>query len=182
LPYRWAAMLAIPLHLIGLMLAAAGPQDGVAGRTVDPAEVTAPVRPALGDGAGDEPTAPTPAGRRGLQPRRLQLRSHLARRNGGHPQYVRDAEGLKLEGCILYTSSEPCPLGLSTAYWAGLDGIIYGAFATDSKKYGNFDDVFIYEEFARPIEQRKIPEMQVLRDEAVTVWKEYASLPDNVPY
>jgi tRNA(Arg) A34 adenosine deaminase TadA len=91
-------------------------------------------------------------------------------------------KALKLEGCILYTSSEPCPMCLATAYWAGLDGIIYGAFATDSKKYGNFDDTFIYEEFAKPIEQRKIPEVQILRDEAVTVWKEYASLPDNVPY
>jgi guanine deaminase len=89
---------------------------------------------------------------------------------------------IKLEGCILYTSAEPCPMCLATAYWAGLDGIFYGAKATDSKKYGNFDDVFIYEEFAKPIEQRKIPEISILRDEAVTVWKEYASLPDNVPY
>jgi tRNA(Arg) A34 adenosine deaminase TadA len=104
----------------------------------------------------------------------------------GEMEAIRNAcaklKALKLEGCILYTSSEPCPMCLSTAYWAGLDGIIYGAFAPDSKKYGNFDDVFIYEEFAKPIDQRKIPEMQILRDEAVTVWKEYASLPDNVPY
>ncbi len=60
----------------------------------------------------------------------------------------------KLDGCILYTSSEPCPMCLATAYWAGLDGIIYGAKVEDSKKYGNFDDDFIYAEFARPAEQR----------------------------
>jgi tRNA(Arg) A34 adenosine deaminase TadA len=104
----------------------------------------------------------------------------------GEMEAIREAcarlKALKLDGCILYTSSEPCPMCLATAYWAGLDGIVFGAYATDSKKYGGFDDVFIYEEFAKPIANRNIPEVQVLRDEAVKVWKEYASLPNNVPY
>jgi guanine deaminase len=89
---------------------------------------------------------------------------------------------LKLDGCILYTSSEPCPMCLATAYWAGLDGIVYGAAVADSKKYGGFDDAFIYEQFAQPATARTIPELQILQDEAVTVWKEYASLSNNVPY
>jgi len=89
---------------------------------------------------------------------------------------------LKLDGCTLYTSSEPCPMCLATAYWSGLDGLCYGAFMTDSKKYGGFDDTFISEEFAKPIAARKIPEIQLLRDEAVEVWKEYAALSGNVPY
>ena len=89
---------------------------------------------------------------------------------------------LKLDGCVLYTSSEPCPMCLATAYWAGLDGLCYGAVVADSKKYGGFDDAFIYEEFAKPTATRNIPEIQLLRDEAVKVWKEYAALSDNVPY
>jgi tRNA(Arg) A34 adenosine deaminase TadA len=89
---------------------------------------------------------------------------------------------LKLDGCILYTSAEPCPMCLATAYWAGVDGVVFGAFATDSKKYGGFDDVFIYEEFLKPAIARSLPEIQILRDEAVTVWKEYASQSSNVPY
>jgi guanine deaminase len=89
---------------------------------------------------------------------------------------------LKLDGCILYTSAEPCPMCLATAYWAGVDGVVFGAFATDSKKYGGFDDVFIYEEFLKSASARSLPEIQILRDEAVTVWKEYASQSSNVPY
>jgi tRNA(Arg) A34 adenosine deaminase TadA len=89
---------------------------------------------------------------------------------------------LKLDGCILYTSAEPCPMCLATAYWAGLDGIFSGAVVADSKKYGGFDDAFIYEEFSKPAANRKIPQISLLRDEAVKVWKEYAALPDNVPY
>ncbi len=88
----------------------------------------------------------------------------------------------KLEGCILYTSSEPCPMCLATAYWAGVDGIIYGALVEDSKKYGNFDDAFIYEQFAKPSEDRTIPQVNMLRPEAVEVWKEYSERTDKVDY
>ena len=104
----------------------------------------------------------------------------------GEMEAIRNACGslkvLKLDGCILFTSSEPCPMCLATAYWAGLDGIVFGAKVEDSKKYGGFDDDFIYEQFATPAEHRKIPEIMMLRDEAVEVWKEYARQPGNVAY
>ena len=104
----------------------------------------------------------------------------------GEMEAIRNAcarrKTLKLDGCVLYTSSEPCPMCLATAYWAGLDGIVFGAAVADSKKYGGFDDAFIYEQFASPASARKIPQIQLLQDEAVKVWKEYAALPDNVPY
>jgi len=88
----------------------------------------------------------------------------------------------KLDGCILYTSSEPCPMCLATAYWAGLDGIIYGAVVADSKTYGNFDDAFIYEQFAKTPKDRAISQQSLLRPEAVEVWKEYAERTDKVDY
>jgi guanine deaminase len=88
----------------------------------------------------------------------------------------------KLDGCILYTSSQPCPMCLATAYWAGLDGIIYGATVGDSKEYGNFDDDFIYEQFATPPAERAISEQSLLREEAVKVWKEYHDRTDRVDY
>lgn len=88
----------------------------------------------------------------------------------------------KLHGCILYTSSEPCPMCLATAYWAGVDGIIYGATVADSKKYGNFDDAFIYAQLAKQNAERSIPEATLLRDEAVKVWKEYQARRDKVDY
>ncbi|HEU5117713.1 MAG TPA: nucleoside deaminase, partial [Isosphaeraceae bacterium] len=76
----------------------------------------------------------------------------------------------KLDGCILYTSSEPCPMCLATSYWAALDGIVFGAEVSDSKKYGNFDDDFIYAQFTKPTKDRSIPEYSLLRPEAVAVW------------
>jgi tRNA(Arg) A34 adenosine deaminase TadA len=88
----------------------------------------------------------------------------------------------KLDGCILYTSSEPCPMCLATVYWAGLDGFFYGAKVADSKKYGNFDDDFIYEQFAKPASDRAISQQMLLRPEAVEVWKEYSRRTDKVDY
>jgi hypothetical protein len=41
---------------------------------------------------------------------------------------------------------------------------------------------FIYEEFTLPASAGTISETQVLQDEAVKVWKEYAGLSNNVPY
>lgn len=88
----------------------------------------------------------------------------------------------KLDGCILYTSSEPCPMCLATAYWAGLDGIICGATVGDSKQYGNFDDDFIYAQFGKTTKDRAISQQHLLRQEAVEVWKEYSARKDKVDY
>lgn len=88
----------------------------------------------------------------------------------------------KLTGCVLFTSSEPCPMCLATSYWAGLDGIVYGATVADSKLYGNFDDDFIYEQLKEPTEKRAISEQSLLRQEAVEVWKEYSQRKDKIDY
>ncbi len=88
----------------------------------------------------------------------------------------------KLDGCILYTSSAPCPMCLAAAYWAGLDGIVYAATVDDARAYGGFDDRYLYDQLKQPAGLRDLPQVQLLRDEALQVWKEYASLPDKVPY
>ena len=104
----------------------------------------------------------------------------------GEMQAIREACAMlktpKLDGCILYTSSEPCPMCLATSYWAALDGIVYGATAGDSKKYGNFDDEFIYAQLLKPTAERAMPEASLLRSEAVDVWKEYAARSDKRDY
>ena len=104
----------------------------------------------------------------------------------GEMEAIRNAcarlKALKLDGCVLYTSAEPCPMCLATSYWAGLDGVVYGANCGDVKKYGGFDDGYIYEQFAGPASARLMPQVQLMRDEAVKVWKEYAAQPGNVSY
>lgn len=89
----------------------------------------------------------------------------------------------KLDGCVLYTSGEPCPMCLSAAYWAGIERIYFASTVADALAYGDFDDSFLYEELAKPGPERRIPvEGPLLRDEALEVWKAYAAKTDRVPY
>ena len=71
----------------------------------------------------------------------------------------------RLDGCTLYTSSEPCPMCLAACYWAHLDRIIYAANTEDAARAG-FDDAFLYQELAQPVNERKLPAEEMLRDEA----------------
>lgn len=89
-----------------------------------------------------------------------------------------------LEGCVMYTSAEPCPMCMATAYWARLDAIYYAATIQDALKYGEFEDEDFYKELAKKGKDRKIKciEMTPLREEAVKVWKTYAQMPDKKHY
>jgi tRNA(Arg) A34 adenosine deaminase TadA len=79
-----------------------------------------------------------------------------------------------LEGCTIYTSCEPCPMCLGAIYWANIDTIYYGNTKTDAAGIG-FDDHFIYLELERPMHQRKLQIIQLLRDEALSAFKLWES-------
>jgi len=88
----------------------------------------------------------------------------------------------KLDGCTLYTSAECCPMCAAAAYWAGIEKIYFAATVQDALEYGNFDDSMIYAELKKPTTERSIPAEQILRDEAVEVWKRYKTMPGRVQY
>lgn len=43
-------------------------------------------------------------------------------------QHLRDGN---LAGCVLYSSSRPCPMCEAAAYWAGIERLVHGADGTD---------------------------------------------------
>ncbi|UHD18993.1 nucleoside deaminase [Thiocapsa bogorovii] len=98
---------------------------------------------------------------------------------------IRDAcrriESLSLQGCDLYTSGQPCPMCLGAIYWARIERVFYGFTIEDAAGIG-FDDRFIYEQLERPPERRGIPEIPLLREEALEVLESYAADPDRVHY
>jgi len=90
-------------------------------------------------------------------------------------------QSFSLEGCVLYTSCEPCPMCLTAAYWARMDRIVFAADRHDAAAAG-FDDEQFYAEFGLPISERRIRTEQTLREAAVRVFDEWRVLPDKVPY
>jgi len=88
----------------------------------------------------------------------------------------------KLRDATLYTSAEPCPMCMAAAYWAGIKAVYYGAQVEDALQYGGFDDSMIYSELKKNVADRSIPIKQMMRAEAVEVWKKYSVKKDRVPY
>lgn len=86
-----------------------------------------------------------------------------------------------LEGCTIYTSCEPCPMCLGAIYWAGIQRIYYGNTRKDAADIG-FADEFIYEELERPLEERRLPIRQLLRDEARGSFRRWEEKTDKVTY
>ncbi|CAL9544901.1 nucleoside deaminase [Streptomyces sp. enrichment culture] len=56
----------------------------------------------------------------------------------------RELGTFSLEGCVLVTSCEPCPMCLATALWARVDRIVYCADRHDAAVAG-FDDRKFYD-------------------------------------
>lgn len=87
----------------------------------------------------------------------------------------------QLDGCVIYTSCEPCPMCLGAIYWARPDQIFYACSREDAANI-NFDDAFIYDEIPLPINERKIAMEQVLQAEGQAVFKEWVIKGDKELY
>jgi len=86
-----------------------------------------------------------------------------------------------LNGCVLVSSCEPCPLCLAAALWARVDRVVYAADRDDAAR-GGFDDRAFYELFDRPrdswdlrVEQRRV-------DAASEPFDAWLASPDRVDY
>jgi guanine deaminase len=86
-----------------------------------------------------------------------------------------------LSGCVIYTSCEPCPMCLGAIYWARLDKIYYANTKVDAAAIG-FDDQFIYEELDLEMKERKLPIVQLMREEAQIAFKKWEQSPLKIEY
>ncbi len=98
---------------------------------------------------------------------------------------IREACGVvrdfQLTGCEIFCSCEPCPMCLGAIYWARLDAIYFANSKSDAAEI-DFDDHLIYQEIARPFSDRNVVTQQLLRDEAILAFQNWAANPENVKY
>ena len=87
----------------------------------------------------------------------------------------------QLTACDLYTTCEPCPMCLGAIYWARPARVIYACTAADAAAAG-FDDAFIYDELKRPLNERRIPTEQLLREESQEIFATWLKQEKKTPY
>ena len=86
-----------------------------------------------------------------------------------------------LSGCVIYTSCEPCPMCLGAIYWARLDRIYYANNRKDAADI-DFADNFIYEELDKTLDNRTVPIIPLLRDEALQTFRRWTEKEDKTEY
>ncbi|HXU27314.1 MAG TPA: nucleoside deaminase [Bacteroidia bacterium] len=87
----------------------------------------------------------------------------------------------QLTGCEIYTSCEPCPMCLGAIYWARPDKVYYANTKLDAAAI-NFDDDFIYQEIAKPLDKREMKFIQLSREEALIAFDEWKKKTDKIEY
>ena len=90
-------------------------------------------------------------------------------------QACADLQTIDLSGGILYTTCEPCPMCFSAAHWARLSRIVFGARIQDARDAG-FNELVIDSERMRALGGSPlVMTPEVLREESIALFKEWAA-------
>lgn len=87
----------------------------------------------------------------------------------------------QLDGCVIYSTCEPCPMCLGAIYWARPERVVIAGTREDAAAAG-FDDAFIYDEICSDLSERRVRVESLLRDEAQAVFEQWIAKPDKISY
>jgi len=87
----------------------------------------------------------------------------------------------ELDGCVLYTSCEPCPMCLGAIYWSGIKRVVYASGRQDAATAG-FDDEFIYNEISLDPSMRQVTFIHLADNEAGEVFRKWMDYDGKTPY
>ena len=83
-----------------------------------------------------------------------------------------------LEGCVMYTSCEPCPMCTSAIYWAKINIVYYGNTKTDAE-WAGFGDTFISTELSKPLNDRSVQFKRIGTKNAIKVFERWMLMSDD---
>lgn len=86
-----------------------------------------------------------------------------------------------LQGYQIYSNGFPCPMCMGAIYWARLDALFYACGVEETRAIG-FDDAFQYEDFTKPLTERRIPITQVGLEHGLSAYRAWSDLPQPHPY
>ena len=94
---------------------------------------------------------------------------------------VVDERARMLMGMEIFISGAPCPMCMSAIYWARLDAVHFASDLDATRAIG-FDDAFQYEDFVKPMSERRIKIEQFRPDLGAEAYEAWTSKPDRHPY
>lgn len=86
-----------------------------------------------------------------------------------------------LLGATIYASGAPCPMCMSAIYWARIDEVFFANDWEAARSIG-FDDAFQYEDFDRPLDERRLRIEQFRPDLGRPAFDAWTQNPDRHPY
>jgi guanine deaminase len=86
-----------------------------------------------------------------------------------------------LQGCSIYVSGAPCPMCMSAIYWSRIGAVYYSSDPDATREIG-FDDSFQYEDFQKPLDQRRIQIEQIHPELGAEAYAAWTNKPDRHPY
>src|SRR5882757_7363098 len=86
-----------------------------------------------------------------------------------------------LVGHEIYISGAPCPMCMSAIYWSRIDNVYYSCDLKDTREIG-FDDSFQYEDFQKPLSERRIQVEQIFPEIGVQAYQAWTDKKDRHPY
>jgi len=70
-------------------------------------------------------------------------------------QAARKLKTHDLSGCVIYSTTEPCPMCFSAIHWAGITAIIYGTTTEDAARLG-FNELRISDNILKRLGQSRV--------------------------
>jgi tRNA(Arg) A34 adenosine deaminase TadA len=86
-----------------------------------------------------------------------------------------------LDGCVLYSSCEPCPMCLGAIYWSGIKRVIFASGRKDAAASG-FDDELIYNEISLDPSIRHVTFIHMDDHKANEVFRKWDEYDGKTPY
>ena len=86
-----------------------------------------------------------------------------------------------LNGYELYSNCEPCPMCLSAIYWSHIEKVYYANTRDDAHNI-DFLDPIIYAELQKNSKERKIPMVQIMREEGLKAFEIWDKKTDKIKY
>lgn len=89
---------------------------------------------------------------------------------------------IDLAGCVIYSTTEPCPMCFSAIHWAKISRIVYGASIADAKAFG-FSELEIANQQMKALGGSSVDIVGgLMKDQAIDLFRMWQAQSDHRTY